>query len=268
MLRQVKGGMNMTAIKTRASGTGVGKRKSRAKRPEKRTTRLSAGAKPPSGSRGGVSAGSGKSHAPLKVTYSVHPGVSMVQKWIEGLPGKTGRTLEQWIAFINKSGPKDEKACRAWLKDKHGIGTNTAWWLAERVHSKDMGLNEEDPEVYLANAARHVDEMYAGVRSAMRRIHDALIKLGLSMGGDVRVCPCKTIVPLYRNHVFAQIRPATNSRIDFGLALKDTKATGRLIDTGGFAKKDRISHRFAIASLDDINDDVRRWLKRAYDMDA
>jgi hypothetical protein len=35
------------------------------------------------------------------------------------------------------------------------------------------------------------------------------------------------------------------TRIDFGLALKDTPATGRLIDTGGFAKKDRITHRFA-----------------------
>ncbi|PYT97443.1 MAG: hypothetical protein DMG38_19690 [Acidobacteria bacterium] len=28
-----------------------------------------------------------------------------------------------------------------------------------------------------------------------------------------------TIVPLYREHVFAQIKPTTNSRVDFGLAL-------------------------------------------------
>jgi hypothetical protein len=41
-----------------------------------------------------------------------------------------------------------------------------------------------------------------------------------------------------------------------------------LIDTGGFAKKDRITRRIEISSLDDIDDEVRRWLKVAYEMDA
>ncbi len=76
------------------------------------------------------------------------------------------------------------------------------------------------------------------------------------------------MVPFYRNHVIAQIKPTTNSRIDMGFALKDTKPTGRLIDTGGFAKKDRITHRIEITSLDDIKDDVTRWLKKAYEMDG
>lgn len=74
--------------------------------------------------------------------------------------------------------------------------------------------------------------------------------------------------PLYRNHVFAQIKPATKTRIDLGFALKDTPATGRLIDTGGFAKKDRITHRIPISSLADIDDEVRHWLEVAYQMDA
>jgi hypothetical protein len=88
------------------------------------------------------------------------------------------------------------------------------------------------------------------------------------MGKDVKACPCQTIVPLYRKRVFAQIKPTTRTRIDFGLALKDTKATGRLTDTGGFAKKDRITHRFAITSLADIDAEVKRWLRTAYEMDA
>ena len=105
-------------------------------------------------------------------------------------------------------------------------------------------------------------------KANLKPIYDALLKLGLSVGKDSKACPCKTIVPLYRNHVFAQIKPTTRTRIDFGLALKDAKPTGKLIDTGGFAKKDRISHRFAISSLDEIDAEVKRWLKRAYDMDA
>ena len=52
-----------------------------------------------------------------------------------------------------------------------------------------------------------------------------------------------------------------------GFALGDMKPKGRLIDTGGFAKKDRITHRIPISSLDDIDDEVKHWLKVAYDRD-
>ena len=60
----------------------------------------------------------------------------MTQKWIGELKQKTGRTLEEWLAHIKKAGPKDETERRAWLKEKHGLGTNTAWWLAERADGK------------------------------------------------------------------------------------------------------------------------------------
>ena len=94
--------------------------------------------------------------------YSVHPGVAMVQKWIAELKGKTGRSLDEWVAFIKKSGPDDEKACRAWLKEAHGLGTNTAWWLAERALGNDRGLTEDDPETYLKAAEGYVEAMFAG----------------------------------------------------------------------------------------------------------
>src|ERR671933_2846002 len=110
--------------------------------------------------------------------------------------------------------------------------------------------------------------MFAGPKAGLRPLYDRLLRLGLALGEDVKACPCKTIVPLYRRHVFAQIKPATRTRIDLGFALGDMKATGRLIDTGGFAKKDRITHRIPITSLDDINDEVKHWLKVAYDRDA
>ncbi len=110
--------------------------------------------------------------------------------------------------------------------------------------------------------------MFAGSKAGLRPIYDELLALGLGIGPDAKACPCKTIVPLYRNHVFAEIKPATRTRIDLGFALKDTPITGRLIDTGGFAKKDRITHRIPITSLDDIDDEVTRWLKTAYDRDA
>jgi hypothetical protein len=152
------------------------------------------------------------------------------------------------------------------LKTEYGLGTNTASWLAAQAHGK--GTETGDPDAYLNAAERYVETMFAGGKAQLRPIYDALLKLGLGVGKDVKACPCQTIVPLYRNHVFAQIKPTTRTRIDFGLALGDTKAKGRLIDTGGFAKKDRITHRFEITSLKDIDAEVMRWLKVAYERDA
>jgi len=204
--------------------------------------------------------------AKKKSIYGVHPGVLMTQKWIADLKDKTGRSLEEWLRLIKKSGPKDEKARREWLKMEYGLGTNGASWLAERADGK--GTEVGDPDTYLEAAEGYVGTMFAGGKAHLRPVYDALLKLGLNVGKDVKACPCQTIVPLYRNHVFAQIKPTTRTRIDFGLALGNTKAKGRLIDTGGFAKKDRITHRFEITSLKDIDDEVKRWLEVAYERDV
>ena len=201
-----------------------------------------------------------------KSIYSVHPGILMTQKWVGELKQKTGRTLEEWLAHIKKAGPKGEQARREWLKKEYGLGTNTCWWLAERAEGK--GEESGDPDLYLKAADDYVEKMFSGGKAGLRPIYNALLKLGLKTGKDAKASPCQTIVPLYRNHVFAQIKPTTQTRIDMGFALGDMKPTGRLIDTGGFAKKDRITHRIPITSLDDIDDEVKHWLKVAYDRDA
>jgi len=201
-----------------------------------------------------------------KSLYGVHPGVQMVQKTIETLKEKTGRSLDEWMTLVKKSGPKTEKECRAWLKSVYGLGTNTAWWIAERAAGKNLW--DENPETYLRAAEKYVEDMFSGKKQALRPIYDELLRVGLSVGKDVKACPCQTIVPLYRNHVFAQIKPSTLTRIDFGFALGARQATGRLIDTGGFAKKDRITHRIPITSLAGIDSEVKNWLRTAYEADA
>ncbi|MBZ5665449.1 MAG: DUF4287 domain-containing protein [Acidobacteriia bacterium] len=197
--------------------------------------------------------------------YSVHPGVAQVQKWIAELPQKTGRSLNEWMAFTKESGPPTEKERREWLKKEHKLGSNSAMWIAERLEGK--GTEEDSPEAYLKTAAEWVEAQYSGPRAALRPLYEHLLKLGFSLGKDVKACPCKTMVPFYRNHVFAQIKPSTNTRIDLGFALGNMKTPKRLIDTGGHEKKDRITRRIEIRSKADIDDEVERWLKKAYEMD-
>ncbi len=94
------------------------------------------------------------------------------------------------------------------------------WSAALPARTEGKNIGEEDPAVYLANAVTWVESMYAGRREGTRPIHDALIK------------------------------PASNTRIDLGLALGATRPAGRLPDTGGLAKKNRITHRIPLTAAD------------------
>jgi hypothetical protein len=206
--------------------------------------------------------------AKSKTVYDVHPGVAIVQKWVGELKEKTGRSLEEWIALVKKEGPKAQKSRREWLKSKHKLGMNSAWWIAERAEGKSA--EEDTPEGYLAAAVRYVEEQYAGPKQKLRPIYDELLALGKSLGDDVKACPCKTIVPFYRHHVFAQLKPTTNSRVDLGFALTHYKGKlpKRFIDTGGLTKKDRITHRIEITAAEQIDDEVKKWRKTAYELDT
>ena len=195
--------------------------------------------------------------------YSVHLG--MVEKWIHDLPAKTGRSLDEWIAFVKKSGPPTEKERREWLKTEHKLGTNSAISIAERADGKRTEV--DSPEAYLEAAEKWVDAMFTGPKTALRPVYDRLLKVVLAVSKDVKACPGKTAVALYRNHVFAQIKVATNSRVDLGLALGNMKTPKRLIDTGGFEKKDRITRRIEVKSKADIDDELKKWLRKAYEDD-
>jgi hypothetical protein len=145
-----------------------------------------------------------------KTIYGVHPSIAMVQTWVAGLEASTGRSLAAWLALARKKGPADEAARRAWLKKEHGLSASGAWWIAERSFGR--GLEDDDPELYLKAAEAYVEAMYAGRKAGLRPIHDALVDLCLALGKDVRICPAKTVVPIYRKHVIAEIKPATLSR--------------------------------------------------------
>ncbi|HTV64145.1 MAG TPA: DUF5655 domain-containing protein [Bryocella sp.] len=197
--------------------------------------------------------------------YDLHPSVAMAHSAIAGMKQKTGRSLDEWVHLAKKHGPAGEKERTAWLKREHGLGTNHAGWIAGRSLGKPDAT--ESPDEYLKQADAYVEKMFAGPKEQLRAIYDEILTFARTLGPDIRVSPCQTFVPIYRSHVIAQVKPTTRTRIDLGLALRDTKAPKRLIDTGGFAKKDRITHRIEIGEPEDFDDEAKRWMKKAYDMD-
>ena len=40
-----------------------------------------------------------------KSIYSVHPSIAMVEQWVDELPEKTGRSLDEWMKLVKKLAP-------------------------------------------------------------------------------------------------------------------------------------------------------------------
>ena len=202
---------------------------------------------------------------PTQMVYSPHPSIALTIKWIGELKERTGKSLDEWMKFIKKDGPESQQERFLWLKNDAKLGTNTAHWMAARSMGK--GAEDEDPKAYLKKAEQWVAAMFEK-KPLIRQLFDHALKQGMALGKDVKVCPCQTMVPFYRNNVFAQLKASTRSRLDLGLCLRGVPFTKRLTDTGGTAKKDRITHCIAITSMDDFDAELMKWWKKAYELDA
>jgi hypothetical protein len=192
--------------------------------------------------------------------YSLHPGFRPNPVYYENLLRNTGRTLEEWVETAASRFPEDDRALHTWLMTQPGFSTNYARWVMEAARGR------ADAEAYDPMAL--VAAMFAGPKQGLLPLYNTVLKFGLALGSDVRACPCSTIVPLYRRHVFAQLKPSSRSRLDLGLALKGEQPPPFLIETGGAQKGDRITHRFPLSSETDFGDEAGEWMRRAYTLTA
>lgn len=84
-----------------------------------------------------------------------------------------------------------------------------------------------------------------------------------TFGDDVTITPKKTTVSIIRKKQFALLKPATKTRIDLGLKIKDKPTTDRLEDSGPFGSM--CTHRVQLTDTSQVNEELVSWLKGAYE---
>jgi len=176
------------------------------------------------------------------------------------LPARTGKTLARWVARVKRDGPEDRKGRIAWLRKEHGLGGATAMLIAYAAEGRR-------PIDDYADGDALVTAMYRGKKALLRPLHDAALAAARKLGKDVTPSARKTYVSLVRKRQFGAIQPSTTDRVDLGLVLPGVKARGRLEATTAVGGG-RVTHRFALRSPKDVDAEVRRWLKAAYDRDT
>jgi hypothetical protein len=173
------------------------------------------------------------------------------------LPERTGRTFDEWVALAKQAGLAGRKETVAWLKSEHQLGMVTATFIAAEAEGKSIEATYSDEGALL-------DGMYSGDRAALRPIYDQLAATARKLGQDVELTVCKTYVGIRRARQFAMLKPTTKTRVDLALALPNVKPAGRLAKAGSIGN-DRMTHRIQITTGKEIDGEVKRWLKAAYD---
>ncbi len=176
-----------------------------------------------------------------------------VSQW-RNLEKQTGRNKAQWIALANAAGFARHGQLVAWLKSEHGIGHGYANLIAIRAREAAGGG---------ASAGDLLAGMFAHRKVDLKPRYDELMRQVGKLGKDVEVAPKKTYVSLRRSKQFALVQPSTATRLDLGLNLKGVSPQGRLEASGSFNAM--CTHRIRLERDADIDAEVGRWLKQAYD---
>ncbi|ASU85335.1 hypothetical protein CDO52_23325 [Nocardiopsis gilva YIM 90087] len=181
---------------------------------------------------------------------------SMMEDSARLLRKRTGAGVEEWNARVRASGADDtEGQLRSWLTGQGVTGYAQALLVMER-----FGY----PDFLTATADELIDAQYAD-RPALRPVLDAI--LGAATGFDeVHVQARKTYVSLVGpRRTFALVRASTARRVDLGLRLEPQGTEGRLLPARSLGNDD-FRWRIALASPDDVDDEVVAWLRRAYEV--
>ncbi len=171
----------------------------------------------------------------------------MLQSMIDNLPEKTGKSLVDWLKVTKSCGLEKHGLIVKMLKTDHGVTHG----FANLIASKTLETGEDIDLV----AAQ-----YSGAKAGLVPIYDTLIAYVITLGQDIEVAPKKTSVSLRRKKQFALITPATKTRIDLGISLKDEPAIGRLLSGNAMC-----SHKVRLETVGEIDGDVKAWIKLAYE---
>jgi Domain of unknown function (DUF5655)/Domain of unknown function (DUF4287) len=176
-----------------------------------------------------------------------------LQSQIRNIETTYGKPLDYWFAVIDASGLAKHNEVVAMLKGDHGLAHGAAHRVSLLARQRDHAGVAAPPDP--------TDALYAGAKAGLRPLHDALLG-EIRVLGAFDIAPKKGYLSLRRRKQFAMVQPSTSDRIDLGLILPATPATGRLESAARF--NPLFTHRVRIAAVTDLDDELRGWLATAY----
>lgn len=169
---------------------------------------------------------------------------------INNMPIKTGKSLDEWKKILKTKSFEKHSDGVNYLKNEHNVTHGFANTIVK------LSKEESTPSDNL------VENQYKS-KEHLFPIYENLIKYINTLGADITIAPKKGSVSIIRKRQFVLIKPATKTRIDLGFKLSNKPTTDRLENSGPFGTM--CTHRVKISQLSDIDDELKGWIKEAYD---
>ncbi len=125
-----------------------------------------------------------------------------------------------------------------------------------------MALKSKKSDAASIDDSELLTNQYQG-KENLKPIYEKIIAAIDTFGSDITKTPKKDSVSIIRKKQFALIKPATKTRIDLGLKLKDKPTKERLENSGPFGSM--CTHRVQLTSLDEVDSELIEWLRVAYE---
>lgn len=171
---------------------------------------------------------------------------------------KTGKSLEELTQIVRASGLTKHAEIRSMLIEKFGLGYGDAHQLTLYINKTNVQFAAKEKGL---TTDQVLDEIYAGPKASLRPIHEKL--MGVIDGlGEYEIAPKKGYVSLRRKRQFAMLGPATNTRFELGLNIKDVESDERLIAQPAGSM---CNYKVRLTSVDQVDEVVVDWLRRAYE---
>jgi hypothetical protein len=180
---------------------------------------------------------------------------------LNNIQKKTGKSLDKLSAIVMASGLIKHGEIRTLLMNELGLSYGDANALAHAVQKSDGTRAAQSGG---ATADDVVDALYTGPKAAMRPIHDRMMA-AINDFGAFETLPRKNYVSLRRKRQFAMLGPATNTRVELGLNIRDLPSDDRLL-----AQPAGSMCNYVVRLTDpaQVTDEIIAWARAAYDSAA
>jgi hypothetical protein len=176
-----------------------------------------------------------------------------VNTMIENLKEKTGYSLDEWKVIISKQSFSKHGEIVKFLKETHQVTHGYASEIAMKVLGSD------------ADSATNTDELIVGQykgKEHLKSFFDLLISEIQKFEGEFEIAPKKAYTSLRRKKQFITLNPASKTRFEIGFNLKGVDPIGKLE-----AEKPMgiCSHKINLQDISEVDQEVIKWIKMAYD---
>ncbi len=177
---------------------------------------------------------------------------------LENIQKRTGKSLDELAAIVKGSGLTKHGELVALLKTTLDMGHGDANTLVHTVLKSD---GQAAAAAQGLSSTEVLDGLYAGPKAALRPIHDKLLEAIRGLG-DWEAAPKKTYVSYRRKKQFAMIGPATNTRVEVGLNVKDLPSAERLAP---LPPGQMCNYKVRLADASEVDAELIGWIRTAYD---